>query len=137
MKNLPMTENALMVRTDFSDDAAWTALCEAAQRPNEDEFQAIIDCFSDPAFQGQTVEALVSAAPKNAHTFMFIADTTALTNPDHPVLVVDLYTKPGRTFRVIPSEMWDVENNLSIANTDFEDFANSTDPDGVFRGYEG
>jgi Domain of unknown function (DUF6924) len=31
--------------------------------------------------------------------------------------------------------MWSVENNLSIANMDFEDFADATDDDGIFRGF--
>jgi len=29
-----------------------------------------------------------------------------------------------------------VENNLSLANMDFEEFADSVDADGVFRGFE-
>ncbi|GAB4214988.1 MAG: hypothetical protein OHK0012_14070 [Synechococcales cyanobacterium] len=58
-----------------------------------------------------------------------------LSNPEQPILVVDLIHEPGRTFRVIPGEIWAVENNLSIANMDFHDFANSVDPDGVFRGF--
>jgi uncharacterized protein DUF6924 len=31
--------------------------------------------------------------------------------------------------------MWGVENNLSLANMDFEEFADSVDADGVFRGF--
>ena len=31
--------------------------------------------------------------------------------------------------------VWDQWNNLSIANMDFDDFANSVDHDGVFRGF--
>jgi hypothetical protein len=46
-----------------------------------------------------------------------------------------LYTEPGRTFRVIPGEIWGVENNLSLANMDFAEFADSTDRDGLFRGF--
>ena len=46
-----------------------------------------------------------------------------------------MYDEPGRTFRVIPSEMWSVENNLSIANMDFAEFADAVDEDGVFRGF--
>jgi len=51
------------------------------------------------------------------------------------VLVVDLYDEPGRSFRVVPQEAWSVENNLSISNMDFEEFADSVDADGVFRGF--
>lgn len=37
-------------------------------------------------------------------------------------------------FRVILSEIQRIENNLSIANVDFEEFAGSVDQDGGFRG---
>ena len=50
-------------------------------------------------------------------------------------VVVDLYDEPGRTFRVIPRELWGVENNLSLANMDYSDFADNVDADGVFRGF--
>jgi len=66
---------------------------------------------------------------------MFMIDHIALSQPDYPILVVDLYTELGRTFRVIPAEMWGIENNLSIANMDFEEFADAVDSDGVFRGF--
>jgi hypothetical protein len=32
--------------------------------------------------------------------------------------------------------MWEVENNLSIANMGFEEFANAVDKDGIFRGFQ-
>jgi len=59
-----------------------------------------------------------------------------LTNAEHPILVVDLWETPGRTFRVIPARMWSVENNLSLANMDFHEFAESAGADGVFRGFD-
>jgi hypothetical protein len=40
-------------------------------------------------------------------------------------------------FRCIPAEMWGVENNLNIANMDWEDFADEVDADGIFRGFRG
>lgn len=43
--------------------------------------------------------------------------------------------EPGRTFRALPSEVNGIESNLSIANMDWEDFAESVDDDGVFRGF--
>jgi hypothetical protein len=68
-------------------------------------------------------------------SFVFIVDQAAVSHPDHPILVVDLSTEPGRSFRVIPTEVWSVENNLSIANMDFDEFADQVDQDGVFRGF--
>ena len=136
MKKLPQSDNSLLLRTDFADDAAWTALCEAVRVPSEDGFQAGVDCISDPAFDGLTIEQLIALAAQSGHySFVFIVDRLALTDPEMPVLVVDLYDEPGRTFRVIPGEMWGVENNLSIANMDYAEFAENADPDGVFRGF--
>jgi hypothetical protein len=45
------------------------------------------------------------------------------------------FDEPGRTFRVIPREIWSVENNLSISNMDYHEFADNIDSDGVFRGF--
>ena len=67
--------------------------------------------------------------------FFFIVDKTTLSDKDQPVLVVDLQKEPGRTFRVIPSQMWAVENNLSLANMGFDEFADSVDADGIFRDF--
>jgi hypothetical protein len=38
-------------------------------------------------------------------------------------------------FRVVPQEMWAVENNLSLGNMDFKEFADAVGQDGVFRGF--
>ena len=135
MKFIPQTKNALVLRTDFSDAAAWGAICEAIRAP-VGEFRAYVDFISDPEYDGITTEQLLSLIPHNLHhTFIFVVDRHALSHADYPILVVDLYTEPGRTFRVIPSEMWGVENNLSIANMDFAEFADNVDQDGVFRGF--
>ncbi len=102
-------------------------------------FKAYVVSISDPAYDGLTVEQLMALAPKdqrgNEHSFAFIADPTTFANPERPILVVDLYEEPGRTFRVIPREMWGVENNLSLANMDYSEFAANVDPNGVFRGF--
>jgi hypothetical protein len=36
----------------------------------------------------------------------------------------------------VAAELWSIENNLSGANMDFEEFAHAVDDDGVFRGFE-
>jgi hypothetical protein len=89
VKNIPETHQALVLRTDFSDDSTWDSIRAAIRKP-VGKFRAYFD-----------------------------------------------FVELGRTFRVIPSEMWDVENNLSLANMDFPEFAGSTGPDGIFRGFPG
>jgi hypothetical protein len=36
---------------------------------------------------------------------------------------------------MVATEFWGIENNLSIANMFFSEFADSVDDDGVFRGF--
>lgn len=135
MKQIPETENALVLRTDFSDDAAWEAVCKAIKKP-VGEFQAYVDFLNEPEYNEIGIDQLISLIPQDSkHTFIFIVDRTTLSQPDYPILCVDLEDEPGRTFRVIPSAMWGVENNLSICNMDFDEFAGAVGPDGVFRGF--
>jgi len=112
MKRVPETTNAVVLRTDFSDDAEWTSLCAAIQAP-VGMFRAYVDCISDPDYDGLTPEQLPAlTAAASGHGFIFLVDGTTIAHPEHPVLVMDLRHGPGRTFRVVPSEMWGVENNL-------------------------
>jgi hypothetical protein len=135
VKRLPATEDSLVLRTDFSTDSGWESVCEAISAP-VGEFQAQLSCVSDPAFDGFTMESLLGLKHGD-HGYVFIVDHVTLTDPDMPVLVVDLEDEPGRSFRVVPSQMWSVENNLSLANMDFSEFAERVDENGVFRGFAG
>jgi hypothetical protein len=136
MLQWPDTDNPVLLRTDFSDEAAWVSLCKAAKAPSDEEFKANIDCVSDQSFDRLSVEQVLALAQRvSSHSFTFIADRLTVTDPERPILVVDLVHEPGRTFRVIPSQMWAVENNLSLANMDYSEFADNVDPGGVFRGF--
>jgi hypothetical protein len=136
MKEFPATENPLAIRTDFLDEQAWQTICAAIEEPNSEYgFKATVNFISDPEYAGLTPEQLLSLVSKD-ETFAFIIDHVALTAKDNPILVVDLHHERGRTFRVIPSEMWGVENNLSIANMGFEEFADNVDSEGIFRGFK-
>ena len=137
MMKIPASENALALRTDYSDETAWIEICAAIEEPSgELGFTANVDFVSDKKFDGITAERLPLVLSQDSQrTFAFIIDHAALFQPDHPILVVDLLDEPGRTFRVIPSEMWGVENNLSIANMGFSEFAEAAGLDGVFRGF--
>jgi hypothetical protein len=126
-----------VLRTDFSDAVSWESICIAI-RESVGEFKAYVDFVSDPEFDDVSTEQLLSMTPQDfIRSFMFVVDHVAISRPDHPVLVLDLFTEPGRTFRVLPSEVWGVENNLSISNMDFAEFADAVDQDGVFRGFPG
>jgi hypothetical protein len=135
---LPRSDCSLLVRTDFTSDEDWEQVSGAAQAKYEDGFQAYIEPVSDPAFESVPWQVVKAALPPNDRgaLVLFVADSTTLTSHDHPILVVDLVNAGSKSpFRCIAAELWAVENNLNIANMDWEDFADAADADGVFRGF--
>jgi hypothetical protein len=133
---LPATRCALVVRTDFSDDAAWRSVVDAMLAPTEEDFQASLDLLDDPAYRDQTTAQLVGQVPEDyEHSFLIVVDALTINAPRHPVVVVDLYEDPGRVFRAVPRAVQAIENNLSIANMDFADFADSVDDSGIFEDF--
>ncbi|XUL88204.1 DUF6924 domain-containing protein [Streptomyces galilaeus] len=62
-----------------------------------------------------------------------LADSATAASTERPLLVVDLVAE--RCVRVAAAELWSIENNLSGANMDFDEFADAVDDDGVFRGF--
>ena len=125
--------HSLLIRTEFSNDSTWEAV-KAAVQAEVDGFRANLNLVDDRRFDRLTIEQLLALTPKDPEsTFLFLVDSVTLESPEHPVLVVDLWEQPGRFFRVIPRQMWAVQNNLVIANASWEDFADWVDADGVFR----
>ena len=137
MKPIPETENALVLRTDFSDQAAWEGICAAIQKSvGIFRFRANVEFLDEPQYINITKDQLLNLIPRNYnHNFIIVVDETAISQPDHPLLIIDLYERSGNEFRAIPSQIQAIENNLSIANMDFEEFAESVDDNGIFRGF--
>lgn len=134
---LPDYDFSLVIRTDFTDDSAWERICRLLQEPQTTYgFQASVECLSDRSCAGLQPQDVRSVLPADSQRpFVFLVDAEAMFQPDHAVLVVDLSEEPGRTFRVVPSEAWAVENNLRLANSDFAEFAEAVDDSGVYRGF--
>jgi hypothetical protein len=134
-KKLPFTDYVPAVRTDFSDEAAWKLLCASIQDPEDDTARSV-DFISDPEYKGLRADQLPALMPEGSNlTFAFIIDPMAFSQPDRPVLVVDLKDQPGRSFRVVASELSNLESNLSIANKSFDEFADAVDKNGIFHGF--
>jgi hypothetical protein len=137
MNTIPGTKDVLVLRTDFSDDIEWNSICSKIITPDEEfGFVPCVEFLSDKNFDGFSPSRILENLDKYKHSFIFLIDEETLSGKDNPVLCLDLKKEPGKVFRVIPSAMWSVENNLSIANMDFEEFADSVGPDGVFRGFK-
>ena len=135
MKKLPVTENPIVLRTDFSNQRTWETICAIIATP-VGEFRAYVEFISDPDYTGASNKQLLGLLPEHyTHNFIIIADGITISRPDTPLLIIDLSEIPGREFRAIPSQIQSIENNLSIANMGFDEFLHATNDDGVFRGF--
>ena len=132
---LPYHGTALVVRTDFSDEGVWAEITADVVAPTEEDFRAIVEFVDDPAHRGLTTEQLLGLVPADGPRFMMVVDEVTVREPGRPILVVDLGREPGRQFRAVPRAIQSIENNLSLANMDFAEFAGAVDADGVFRGF--
>lgn len=125
---------SVLVRTDFTDDAAWDKLVGDANLPyGADGFSAYFSCISDKAFDGMSVDDLERV--EGDARVVFAADRHSMLGDERTLIVVGRRMDAGRSFRVVLEEAWGPENNLRLANMDFADFARAVDGDGVFRGF--
>jgi hypothetical protein len=114
----------------------------AAGRPTGlpiEELGTPLHIIDDQDYADATCEQILSSLPPNydsIHGLLFIADHECMKHSDHPLLVVDTYHKRGRTFRAIPTQIFGIQSNLSLANMDWEEFAENVDDDGIFRGFK-
>ncbi|MEU1535686.1 DUF6924 domain-containing protein [Streptomyces fagopyri] len=135
MEQLPCTLEALVVRTDFSATGAWDALRKILFSPNDEGFLANVALVDDRAYEDLTLDGVLALIPAGyRHPLLVMADSVAVASPELPLLVVDLRRERERCVRVVAAELWSIENNLSGANMDFEDFADAVDDDGIYRG---
>jgi hypothetical protein len=141
MAHLPQTTSVPVVRADFSDDALWARLTDEILRPTDEGFGADVEFVDDPTLTGLDEASIVDAIPRAypnqyRHPVMFVIDSVTVSLPDHPLLVIDLREEDAaNAFRSVPRQIQSIQNNLSLANLDFTDFAAATDADGVFRGF--
>ncbi|MCX5402555.1 hypothetical protein OHA37_01480 [Streptomyces sp. NBC_00335] len=134
----PHDLTSLVLRTHFGDEGAWDALRAAVEGADEWSHATHV---SDLRFAQADVRALVDEAAAAEEqvgiTHLFLADATAMDDPVHPLLAVDLWIEPGRTFRVPVRWFPAVSANLSLSNMDFAEYADLADGSGTFRGFGG
>jgi hypothetical protein len=132
---IPVTEDVLVLRTDFSNDEKWERLCAEISTPDpEYGFQPYVVFLSDRQFEHLSAKEIVEALPADyEHPILFVVDGSTMESEESPVLCLDLHEKKGQEMRVLPRVMWAIENNLSISNDEFSSFLESADEDGVYR----
>jgi hypothetical protein len=129
-----------LVRTDFSDAEAWAVVAAASKAEVWDYFQngssaqASLHIVDDVRFNNFEVADFLALKPR-PHKVVYVVDTFALTHNEHPVLAVDMDEKPGSTFRVIPSRIFEVDANVTEGNMYFSEFQAGAGEDLVFRGW--
>lgn len=135
---LPLTDAPLLIRTDFSSEGIWNTICDEMQAPDpKAAFVSHVIFACDTAIGDDAEEYLLSdTASAYPHSFIFIVDKTTMTNPEHPILCLGLKHNRGLKLRTIPAMVYGIENNLFIANMDFEELLAVTDKDGIFRGFK-
>ncbi|MGW0436577.1 DUF6924 domain-containing protein [Micromonospora sp. NPDC003197] len=146
---------AVVVRTDYADEDAWQAVrhdLEAGDRSglfdDEDDQYCPPLIVEGVGWAGATVDDVLAAADGDEHLgVVFVADRSALVDPEHKLLAVavtsgldaeDRATKVefGREFRIVPRWISPVNDNLALGNMGFEEYAEVArqDPEGAFRG---
>jgi hypothetical protein len=129
------------VRSDFSNDHLWQQLQEDISRLTPEGFGAAVEFVEEPALVGLAEEAIAAGYARSyphryRHPVLFVVDQVAIAAPEHPLLVINLNARvDSRPFRALPSQVQGIQNNLSLANMDYVEFARSADGDGVFRGF--
>jgi hypothetical protein len=136
MAGLPSTEASLLVRTDFSDGIAWEKTKAASLAESDDGYRAYLHVVDDATLGEATWQDLRRAilALERHASVLFVADSAALAG-DHSIQVVDLSRASRPPFRCLAKELWGVDNNLNLANMEWEDFADNVEADGVYRGF--
>ncbi|MEU8898690.1 hypothetical protein [Nocardia sp. NPDC048505] len=85
-RSLPEGES-LLVRTDFTDDAAWAQTLAAVLGSYDEDTASELTPVDDVVFDGLTVDDLGELSEDR--TYVFLADGVTMTDPEHPLLVVD------------------------------------------------
>lgn len=125
---------AQLIKLAPARDAQWAAVATATRAPPA-PFIAKIEFVAKAEFQGKSVDEALTLLPKSyPYSFVFFADERALTDEGFPCLCVDLLDEKKPRFRVDAKHIASVENNLTLANMDFSEFANAAKAQGVFRG---
>ncbi|MER5462392.1 hypothetical protein ABT010_17225 [Streptomyces sp. NPDC002668] len=139
---------ALIIRTDYSDERAWTAVKAALARPwGDGDFEPYVHLVDDPVWAGTTpAQVLAAASADDELSVVFLADGASMRDELGALLAIAVLTREecgsdeeyeayGGEFRTVPAGVHEIHANLMIANLDFGDFADAAreSADGVFR----
>jgi len=160
MRSLPAASDrnefdALVIRTDHTDEPAWQVVTAALTQPWADgEGESSVEIVDDPAWARASVDEVLAAIAAEGEDYVcvvFLADRTTMQADHHGLLAVTTITREeldddeayeamvefGREFRTVPVGVSEIHANLHLANMDFEEFSAvaAKDPEGVYRSF--
>ncbi|MFE6101718.1 DUF6924 domain-containing protein [Streptomyces laurentii] len=147
--------DALVIRTDFGDDASWHAVVEELLRPwgPDGAFPPRVRLIDAPAWSGATADDVLAAVGEDDDLgVVFLADRATRDSPARALLALttirdddgdldpvhyqDLIDAPEpREFRAAPAAIHGIHVNVALGNLDFAEFAAAAakEPDRVLR----
>jgi hypothetical protein len=126
-------EHGLLVRTDFSDDGAWDELCVHLQQIL-DAIHAVLMPIDNPDYVGLTPAGLAGRMTQSDVSHAFLADRVTFSDPERPLVAVDLYDEPGRAVGVTAAGFLNVQAGLTAGNVLFREIAEHwTAEQGIYR----
>jgi hypothetical protein len=141
-------ECLVVVRTDYSNDAAWAAVLEALAQP-EFNIDTDVHAVTGHAWAGAGPDEILGALPPDPPEAVFIADATAMNTEGYPLLAVSTTIpapsedyEPGegvtREFRAEARVVAGIHEQLEVGNMSFEEYSEQAncDPGGVYRGFD-
>lgn len=136
MKVLPLVQGPLLVRTDFSDPTAWQALLAVVNAPDERGMHPNACIIDDPDFGDLTAVQVLEQASGRLPELLVVADKTAVTAPDMPLLVIFRPGTPDHDgLRVVARQLAAVTNSTFRSSNDWDALGDAADDEGVFRGF--
>ncbi len=139
--------DALVVRTDYSDEEAWHGLKSALTETGDGRVRFV----DDPVCAGASVdEVLAAVATDEDLSVVFLADATTMHSAHQALLAVTVSSPEilgeedhaaliefGREFRAVPVAVHGIYANVQLCNMGFEEYAEAaqSDPEGVFRAF--
>jgi len=136
-EEIPSGFTPVVIRTNFSDDSKWEEMKKTISSPVPPEgFIAYVNFVDSRELAGKNFNEIVSMVPSGYDPgYLFIADDEAFEDKNPSILVVEYFDGEVKSLRAEIAQVQSIENNLSISNMDFEEFAEAVSDDGIFRGF--
>jgi hypothetical protein len=149
-----MNSDPWVICTASVSPAHWQEVrSQIAEPQTDDQLLAWVQYVHDCRFFGKTIGDVIRMLPDDyPNSFCFIVDGQTFASDEHSIVVVSFlpewddnrgefnWQSPRQIlddqikhFRAQPRAIQSIQNNLSLGNMDFEDFANHLDGDGIYR----